>query len=173
MGHVDYSQACPVAERGGSVQQRYCGNCGNDLPEGVRFCGSPDHATACVPTPETDAQAPPPPAPEPRRRGVGHTILGVALLLCGIVCLLMVLLARTLYFLFGPIPNMAFAGLFIGRIGLACLYGACRCAASPIPAHRLTGSGASAYLLYLPSTLPTITSTGKTKRCTTAGISAM
>jgi hypothetical protein len=143
------------------VQQRYCGNCGNDLPEGVRFCGSPDHATACVPT------------PEPRRRGVGHTILGVALLLCGIVCLLMVLLARTLYFLFGPIPNMAFAGLFIGRIGLACLYGACRCAASPIPAHRLTGSGASAYLLYLPSTLPTITSTGKTKRCTTAGISAM
>jgi hypothetical protein len=59
MGHVDYSQACPVAGRGGSVQQWWRGN-----------CGSPVHATVCVPTPEVDAQAPPAPTTEPRRRGV-------------------------------------------------------------------------------------------------------
>ena len=50
---------------------------------------------------------------------------------------------------------------------------ACRYAASPMTAHRLTGSGASAYYPYLPSTRPTVTSTGKTKRCTTVGISDM
>jgi hypothetical protein len=51
-------------EEEGSVRQRYCGNCGNELGEGQKFCGncgSPVHATARVPTPEADVPIPPPP----------------------------------------------------------------------------------------------------------------
>lgn len=46
--------------------QRYCTNCGAELPEGTRFCGScgkPTHETAAVATPETDVDVPPPPDP--------------------------------------------------------------------------------------------------------------
>jgi hypothetical protein len=116
-----------VAEEEGKVQQRYCGNCGSEVAEGQKFCGNcgtPVHEAAVVPTPEADVQTPPPPSSEPRRRGVGYTILGVALLLCGIVCVIIVVLALMLHFLSGPIPNMAFGVLFIGGIGLACLFGA-------------------------------------------------
>jgi hypothetical protein len=52
------------------VQQRYCGNCGNELVEGYRFCGncgSPVHATARVPTPEADVPTPPPPQQQPQQ----------------------------------------------------------------------------------------------------------
>lgn len=39
--------------------------------------------------------------------------------------------------------------------------------------QRTSGSGASAYFAYLPSTLPTTTSNGKTSCCTSAGISSI
>lgn len=43
---------------------RYCGNCGSELPQDVRFCpscGRPVHETAQVSTPEADVDVPPPP----------------------------------------------------------------------------------------------------------------
>lgn len=46
------------------MANRYCGNCGQELPEDVRFCpncGRPVHETAQVPTPEADVDVPPPP----------------------------------------------------------------------------------------------------------------
>src|SRR5215217_4892832 len=49
---------------GGSMADRYCGNCGHELsPEDqfCRNCGQPVHRTARVPTPEADVPVPHPP----------------------------------------------------------------------------------------------------------------
>jgi len=46
------------------VADRYCRNCGQELPEDSRFClncGRPVHETAQVPTPEADVSVPSPP----------------------------------------------------------------------------------------------------------------
>jgi hypothetical protein len=45
------------------VADRYCRNCGQELPEDSRFCpncGTPIQEAAHVPTPEADVQVPPP-----------------------------------------------------------------------------------------------------------------
>lgn len=46
------------------MASRFCGNCGTELSQDVRFCpscGSPAHQTAQVSTPEADVDVPPPP----------------------------------------------------------------------------------------------------------------
>jgi hypothetical protein len=46
------------------MANRYCGNCGSELSQDVRFCpscGRPVHETAQVSTPEADVDVPPPP----------------------------------------------------------------------------------------------------------------
>lgn len=46
------------------MANRYCGNCGSELSQDVRFCpscGRPVHQTAQVSTPEADVDVPPPP----------------------------------------------------------------------------------------------------------------
>src|SRR5215204_920269 len=94
---------------GGVAEDRYCRNCGQELQPEDQFCGNcgrPVHATAHVPTPETDVPVPPPPqqaedrsvppqAPQPRSgegrvrsatRGPMWTMLAVFLIL-GIVAI--------------------------------------------------------------------------------------
>ena len=66
---------------------RYCTNCGAELPEDARFCGScgrPARQTAAVSTPEADVRVPTPPAPTVRERpgfNMGAlTVMALALL---------------------------------------------------------------------------------------------
>jgi hypothetical protein len=90
------------------VADRYCRNCGQELPEDSRFCpncGRPVHQTAQVPTPEADVPVPPPPqqqvwataTPSPQanalpwqrsmatRFAIGAAITFVVLVLLGVV----------------------------------------------------------------------------------------
>lgn len=44
------------------MANRYCGNCGNEISQGTRFCpscGRPTHETAQVSTPEANVDVPP------------------------------------------------------------------------------------------------------------------
>ena len=116
-----------MAEREGSVQQRYCGNCGSELTEGVKFCGNcgtpvsqPATTKATV---EADTSAPPPPE-QRRRRGIGHTILGIALLMCGIACALILAVIVVIAVVDEPLPNTLFAVVFFGGLAAATLFGA-------------------------------------------------
>lgn len=73
------------------MADRYCGNCGQELGTGNRFCpgcGRPIHETAVVPTPEADVPVPPLPVTEAEDRtgsggGVSTTFvaLGITVLI--------------------------------------------------------------------------------------------
>lgn len=90
------------------MADRYCRNCGQELPEDSRFCpncGRPVHQTAQVPTPEADVPVSPPPqqqvwattAPSPQANAqpwqrsratkfaIGAAIVVVVLVLLGVV----------------------------------------------------------------------------------------
>ena len=102
--------------------RRYCGNCGNELsPEDqfCRSCGTPVHQAARVPTSEADVE--PPPSPEPHRRTAGQTILGLALLVSGLLCVLC-------FGLFLSDPRSGDGTLLwgFGLLAAATLYGAWR-----------------------------------------------
>jgi hypothetical protein len=73
------------------MQQRYCGNCGNELVPDNKFCGncgSPIHATARVPTPEADVPTPPPPQHHQPTTEVGRETRGPMLALVGVFLVL-------------------------------------------------------------------------------------
>jgi hypothetical protein len=77
-----------VGERD-NVQQRYCGNCGSVLAEGVQFCGNCGtrvYRTASEPTPEPDVEEPAPEQTRPQQRSLGpmedtRTVLIVLIML--------------------------------------------------------------------------------------------
>jgi hypothetical protein len=72
------------------VADRYCTNCGNELREGFRYCGScgsPVHATARVPAPEADVPIPPPPQQQPEVEARSET-RGPMLVLVGVFLVL-------------------------------------------------------------------------------------
>ena len=105
------------------MADRFCANCGQELGPGLKFCGncgSPDSQTATTEaTVEADT-----PAPEQRRRGVGHTILGAALLVCGIICVVLMALSLLLAAGGEAILSLSFGLVFLGVLAAATLYGA-------------------------------------------------
>ena len=109
------------------MADRLCANCGQELGPDLKFCGncgSPLSQTATTEaTVEADTPAPPPPE-ERRRRGVGHTIVGAALLVCGIICVVLIALSLLLAALGEAILSMSFGVVFLGVLAAATLYGA-------------------------------------------------
>jgi len=109
------------------MQQRYCGNCGSELAAGQTFCGncgSPVQAPAQEAASSNNGQPAPPP-PDPRSRGTGRTILGVALLMSGVICVLLLMLTL-LMALVRPIESGGWALNLVvfGVLAAATLYGA-------------------------------------------------
>lgn len=86
------------------MTRRYCTNCGAELPEEARFCGScgkPAHQTAAVATEGARVDVPPPPPQAAPVRGGGGAILKLVGLLTLIVVGFAVLVGLVLPFLVG------------------------------------------------------------------------
>jgi len=107
------------------MADRFCGNCGNELRPSDKFCpncgGTVREATREA---TVEADAPVPPAPEQRRRGLGHKVLGIALLMCGIACALILAVIVVIAVVDEPLPNTLFAVVFFGGLAAATFFGA-------------------------------------------------
>jgi hypothetical protein len=111
------------------MQQRYCGNCGSELAAGQKFCGNCGGLVQVLAQKAASSNngQPAPPPPEPRRSGTGRTILGAALLMSGVICVLLLMLTLLLA-LVRPIElgGWALNLVVFGVLAAATLYGAWR-----------------------------------------------